>query len=68
MMLMGDFDFNYLVEVERLMAQILCGSYFALACVVCINLYIALLSETFALVYTQAQASAVMQLARSVIL
>ena len=49
MMLMGDFDFNYLVEVERLMAQILFGPYFALACVVYINLYIALLSETFAL-------------------
>ena len=49
MMLMGDFDFNYLVEVERLMAQILCGPYFALAWVVYIIWSIALLSETFAL-------------------
>ena len=65
---MGDFDFNYLAEIDRLMAQILCGSYFALAGVVCMNLYIALLSDTFARVYAQAQANAVMQLAQSVIL
>ena len=66
MMLMGGFDYNYLVKVDRLMVQILCGSYFALAGVVCVNLYIALLSDTFACIYTQAQANAVMQLARSV--
>ena len=68
MTLMGDFDFNGLVAVDRLMAQILCGSYFALAGVVCMNLYIALLSDTFARVYAQAQANAVMQLAQFVIL
>ena len=39
MTLMGNFDFNYLVEVDQLMAQMLCGSYFSLASVVCINLY-----------------------------
>ena len=66
MMLMGGFDYNYLVKVDRLMVQILCGSYFALAGVVCVNLYIALLSDTFACIYTQAKANAVMQLARSV--
>ena len=65
MTLMGDFDFNYLVEVDRLMAQILCGAYFALAGVVCMNLYIALLSDAFACIYTQVQANTVMQLARS---
>ena len=68
MTLMGDFHFNYLVEVDQLMVQILCGSYFALADVVFINYYIPLLSDTFARVYTQAQANAVMQLAQSVIL
>ena len=50
------------------MAQILCGSYFALVGIVCINLHIALLSDTFARVYTQTKANAVMQLALSVIL
>ena len=64
---MGDFDFGALVKVDRLMAQILCGTYFALASVVCMNLYIALLSDTFARVYAQAKANAVMQQAVSVI-
>ncbi|XP_065663270.1 uncharacterized protein LOC100211734 [Hydra vulgaris] len=68
MTLMGDFDWNGLVAVDRLMAQILCGTYFALAGVVCMNLYIALLSDTFARVYAQAQANAVMQQAQTVIL
>ena len=68
MTVMGDFDFNYLVEVDRLMAQVLCGSYFVLAGVVSMNLCIPLLSDTFARVYKQAQENAVMRLARSVIL
>ena len=68
MTLMGDFDWDGLVKVDRLMAQILCGTYFALAGVVCMNLYIALLSDTFARVYAQAQANAVMQQAQTVIM
>ena len=68
MTLMGDFHFNYLAEVDQLMVQILRRSYFALDDVVFINYYILLLSDTFARVYTQAQANAVMQLAQSVIL
>lgn len=68
MTLMGDFNWDGLVIIDRLMAQILCGSYFALAGVVCMNLYIALLSDTFARVYAQAQANAVMQQAQTVIM
>ena len=68
MTLMGDFDWDGLIAIDRLMAQILCGTYFALAGVVCMNLYIALLSDTFARVYAQAQANAVMQQAKTVIL
>ena len=64
---MADFDFDGLVKVDRLMAQILVGTYFALAGVVCMNLYIALLSDTFARVYAQAQANAVMQQAQMAI-
>ena len=67
MTLMGDFDFDGLVAVDRLMAQVLCGSYLSLAGVVCMNLYIALLSDTFARVYAQAQATAVMQQAKTII-
>ena len=68
MTLVGDFNWDGLVAVDRLMAQILVGSYFALTSVVCLNLYIALLSDTFSRVYAQAQANAVMQQAQLVIL
>lgn len=67
MTLMGSYDWDGLVAVDRLMAQILCGSYLALSGVVCMNLYIALLSDTFARVYAQAKANAVMQQAKSII-
>ena len=67
MTLLGSFDWNGLIAVDRLMAQVLVGSYFALAGVVCMNLYIALLSDTFARVYGQAKATAVMQQAKSII-
>ena len=67
MTLMGSYDFDGLVDVDRLMAQILTGSYLSLAGVVCLNLYIALLSDTFARVYAQAKATAVMQQAKTVI-
>ena len=50
------------------MAQLFCGTYFALVSVVCMNLYIALLSDTFARVYMVAQATAVMQQAKTVMM
>ena len=68
MTLMGSFDYKSLVKKDRLMAQILCGTYFALAGVVCMNLYIALLSDTFARVYSYVQANAVMQQAKTIIM
>ena len=68
MTLIGDFNWDGLVSVNRLMAQILVGTYFALTGVVCLNLYIALLSDTFSRVYAQAQANAVMQQAQLVLL
>ena len=67
-MFVGDsFNLNGLVKVDRLMAQILAGSYLAVAGVVCLNLYIALLSKTFADAYGQAQATALMQKAQIII-
>ncbi|XP_065055381.1 transient receptor potential cation channel subfamily A member 1-like isoform X4 [Rhopilema esculentum] len=68
MTLIGDFNWDGLVAVNRLMAQMLVGTYFALTGVVCLNLYIALLSDTFSRVYAQAQANAVMQQAQLVLL
>ena len=68
MTLIGDFNWDGLVAVHRLMAQVLVGTYFALTGVVCMNLYIALLSDTFSRVYARALANAVMQQAHIILL
>ena len=67
MTLIGDFNWDGLVSVHRVMAQVLVGTYFALAGVVCMNLYIALLSDTFSRVYARALANAVMQQAHIIL-
>ena len=41
--------------------MIIVGTYYALVSVVCINLYIALMSETFTRVYENAEANALLQ-------
>ena len=68
MSLNGGFNWDGLVAVDRLMAQILCGTYLALCAVVCMNIYIALLSDTFAREYEMAQANAMMEKAKSILL
>ena len=68
MTLGGTYDWDSIVKADRLMAQILSGSYIALASVVCMNLYIALLSDTFARIYAEAQANAIMQQATTIIM
>ena len=67
MTLGGTYNWDALVSSDRLIAQILAGSYIALAGVVCMNLYIALLSDTFARIYAEAQANAFMQQAMCII-
>ena len=67
MSLMGEFNFGMLMDIDRNMAQLFCGTYFALVGVVCMNLYIALLSDTFARVYMAAQATAGMQQAKMIV-
>ena len=55
MTILAGHDMAGLYKVDRLMAQILVGTYYGLASIVTLNLYIALLSDTFARVYAQAQ-------------
>lgn len=57
-----------LLSKLRVYFQILCGTYLALCAVVCMNIYIALLSDTFAREYEQAQANAMMEKAKSILL
>ena len=60
-------NFETLAVVDRFMAQILTGTYFALTAIVCLNLYIALLSDTFARLYSKVLANAVMQQAQLIL-
>lgn len=63
----GNYSWDSLLVVDRLMAQILCGTYLAVSSIVCLNLFIALMSDTFQRVYDNANANAVMQKASTIL-
>ena len=63
----GNYPWDALLAVDRLMAQILCGTYLAVFAIVCLNLFIALMSDTFQRVYDNAKANAAMQRAITVL-
>lgn len=63
----ADIPFGAMVKYERELASIIVGTYYALVSVVCINLYIALMSETFTRVYENAEANASLQQALLII-
>ncbi|XP_064605915.1 transient receptor potential cation channel subfamily V member 2-like [Liolophura sinensis] len=65
--LVDEYDYDNMKLVDSLMADILLGSWFALSAILCLNLFIALLSDTFQRVYDNAQANAVMQKAITVL-
>lgn len=56
----GDFGFSDLSTTNGRMARLLCGTYIVVSGIVCLNLFIALLSDTFQRVYDNAQANAQM--------
>lgn len=62
--LVDNYNFDDLEEAFPVMSRILCGSFLILAAIVLMNLYIALLSNTFQRVYDNARATAAMQRAR----
>ena len=67
-MFVGDsFNMAGLRKVDPLFAEIMVGTYLAIASLLCLNLYIALLSQTFTDAYGQAQATALMQQAQVII-
>lgn len=45
--LVDEYEFDAMVAVDSIMAHILCGTFLALSAVLCVNLMIALLSDTF---------------------
>ncbi|XP_050981141.1 transient receptor potential cation channel subfamily A member 1 [Labeo rohita] len=59
--LVDEYEFNAMLGVDAVMAYLLCGTFLALSAILCVNLLIALLSDTFQRVYDNALANAVMQ-------
>ena len=52
--IIGDYDFDTLAEINKIAAEVLVGLYAFLVGIVCINVFIALLSEAFATVNNDA--------------
>ncbi len=68
MTLTADYKFGQIESQDKLMAQILVGTYLALASLVCLNLYIALMSDTFARIWNRATANAFMSQASELLI
>ena len=62
--LVDNYGFERLEKADGTMARILCGTFLIISAIVLMNLYIALLSNTFQRVYDNARATAAMQRAR----
>ena len=62
--LVDDYNFADLDNAAPYMARVLCGSFLVISAIVLMNLYIALLSNTFQRVYDNARATAAIQRAR----
>ena len=58
MTLVDSFEFDALTSQNKLVAQLICGTYIALTSITCLNMYIALLTETFSRVFGNATATA----------
>ncbi|XP_063712868.1 uncharacterized protein LOC134840766 isoform X4 [Symsagittifera roscoffensis] len=61
MTLVDDYNYDGLASNNLAMAQILCGSFLAISAIVMLNLFIALMSDTFQRVYDNAIANALLQ-------
>ena len=62
--LVDEYNFTELRRRNALMAQVLCGSFLFLGAIILMNMFIALMSDTFQRVYDNAKATAAMQRAR----
>lgn len=62
-----DYNFDGLSKADPFMARLLCGLYITLSSIICLNLFIALMSDTFQRVYDNAKANAVMEQAAMIL-
>ncbi|XP_067833410.1 transient receptor potential channel pyrexia-like [Heptranchias perlo] len=65
--LVDDYGFDDMYAEDPVMAYFLCGTFLGVSSILCINLLIALLSDTFQRVYDNATANAAMQQASIVL-
>ncbi|XP_034408331.1 transient receptor potential cation channel subfamily V member 5 [Cyclopterus lumpus] len=65
--LVDEYEYAAMASVDGIMAPLLCGTFLAASSILCVNLLVALLTDTFQRVHDNSQANAVMQQA-SVIL
>ncbi|XP_039995617.1 transient receptor potential cation channel subfamily V member 5 [Xiphias gladius] len=59
--LVDEYEYAAMATVDGVMAPLLCGTFLAASSILCVNLLIALLTDTFQRVHDNSQANAVMQ-------
>ncbi|KAM9700104.1 uncharacterized protein ACNS7B_003338 isoform 2-T2 [Menidia menidia] len=59
--LVDEYEYAAMVTVDAVMAPVLCGTFLAASSILCVNLLVALLTDTFQRVHDNSQAVAVMQ-------
>nr|XP_046258870.1 uncharacterized protein si:ch73-193i2.2 isoform X2 [Scatophagus argus] len=59
--LVDEYEYAAMKKVDDVMAPLLCGTFLAASSILCVNLLIALLTDTFQRVHDNSQANAVMQ-------
>ncbi|GFS22479.1 transient receptor potential cation channel subfamily V member 1-like isoform X2 [Elysia marginata] len=65
--LVDEYDYGNMQKIDSVMADLLLSTWLLLSAVLCLNLFIALLSDTFQRVYDNAQANSVMQKAINIL-
>lgn len=66
MTVVDEYNYDGLSKAEPIMSKILCGTYIAFSAIICLNLFIALMSDTFQRVYDNVKANSVMQQASTI--
>ena len=61
LILVDEWPMDDMIDVSKGMTYVLVGSYLAIVAILFVNLYIALLSDTFQRIYDNAQQNAAMQ-------
>ncbi|XP_070196553.1 transient receptor potential cation channel subfamily V member 1-like [Littorina saxatilis] len=65
--LVDDYDYDNMSKIDDVFTDIILAAWFLLSSILCLNLFIALLSDTFQRVYDNAQANSVMQKAITIL-